>query len=328
MGDLTQLQKEFRELASESAAEEEQAKYELTASARKFSRRAKHVVDDKLSFSATLMRAGEVDAANRLLEEVHQDVRVEEAALIEKMNEVKIARAATRERMTRVRLGRMLAVSLAGSMLMGFSALGMAAAGFVHEREQDEIRRNAAAQRRAVEGADSARKAVARKLDPLDRKVRKLLLAADLPVTSLSAAEVRRIGLLTEGTVDVGALEEFLAAVLPSPDLAHEVASRIADQVDHLTVAADEAVADAPAATVAAPRIRKKVQRVERSAEEQEPAAEEPEPSPSPSETEPADETEDDGNRQQTGGDDDDDGDRGGSTGGELPDADGLPLGD
>lgn len=324
MGDLTQLRREFRELASESAADEEQAKYELTASARRFSRRAKHVVDDKLSFSATLMRAGEVDAANRLLEEAHDDVRTEEVALIEKMNEVKVARAATRERMTRVRLARMLAVSLVGSMLMGFSALGMAAAGFVENREQDQIRQNLAAQERALR--DNAGAASAKKLGGLDRKVRKLLLAADLPVTSLTPAELRRIGMLTAGTVDVGALEDFLVGVLPSPDLAYQVASRIAGHVERLVVAAEETAQDT-AAAVSAPRVKRKVQR---SAEQSSPSEEqdetsEPSPNPSPSET--PTETQDEGNQQQTGGEDGEE-TEGGSGGGNLPNPDGLPLGD
>ena len=323
MGDLTQFRREFRQLTSDAVAEEEQAKFELTASARRFSRRAKVVVDDKLSFSATLMRAGEVDAANRLLEEVHQDVRTEEAALIETMNEVKVARAAKRERVTRMRLARMLAVSLVGSMLMGFSALGMAAADFVEQREQDQVRQNAAAQRRALDGNAGDRKVAAKKLRNLDRKVRKLLLAAEVPVTSLSPAEVRRIGLLTDGTVDLGALEDFLVQVLPSADLAHQVASRIAGHVEGLSAAADATVEKAAAAEVI---VRKKVQKAQRSGQQE---ADEPEPTPSPSpdETEPptdeTEETDESGRRQKTGGND---GNRGGSGGGGNLPGDGLPL--
>ena len=318
MGDLTQLRREFRELASDSAAEEEQAKYELTASARHFSRRAKHVVDDKLSFSATLMRAGEVDAANRLLEEVHEDVRTEEAALIETMNEVKVARAATRERMTRVRLARMVAVSLVGSMLMGFSALGMAAAGFVENRERDQVRQNAAAQRRALKGrSHEERRVAAKKLDGLDRRVRRLLMAADLPVTDLTAADLRRIDLLTDGTVDVGALEEFLVRVLPSPDLARQVASQIAGHVDRV-VTASKGIAEEKAPTVTTPRVKKKVQKSTEQAAAEDEAAEEPGPSPSPSDSPspPEEETKEGGKKQETGGGD---GGDGGSGGGHLP---------
>ncbi|MDQ4094984.1 MAG: hypothetical protein M3174_02095 [Actinomycetota bacterium] len=334
MGDLSQLRREFRDLATESAAQEEQAKYELTTSARRFSRRARHVVDDKLSFSATLMRAGEVDAANRLLEEVHDDVRTEEAALIEKMNEVKVARAATRESMSRVRLARMLAVSLVGSLLMGFSALGMAAAGFVEDREQDEIRRNAAAQRRALEDRGSRAGAI-RRLKQLDGDVRKVLLAVDLPVASLSPAEVRRIGILTDGAVDLGALQEFLVDVLDSPDLAAEVAARIATQVESVTTAAGAAAEEAPSVDVDVSRVKRKAQRVERSGtaagEASDEETSEASPSPTPEETEPpaeeneTEQTEENGNRHETGGDDDKKGGSG-EGGGNVPGGEGLPL--
>lgn len=316
VGDLTQLRREFRELSSESASEEEQAKYELTASARRFSRRTKRVVDDKLSFSATLMRAGEVHAANRLLEEVELDVRTEEAALIEKMNEVKVARASTRERMTRVRLGRMLAVSVAGSMLMAFSALGMAAAGFVQDREQDQIRRNAAAQRRALENAGDKRAAVA-KLKAVDRNAFKLLRAGDVPVgalSSLTPAEIRRIGVLASG-VDVDALQSFLVRVLPTPDLALGVVEKLAGRVEKVATGTE-----APTVSIAAARVKKKAQRT---AEDTQTggSADEAEPSPTPEETEePAQEEqteERDGRRHETGGGGDGDDDPGGS--GSLP---------
>ncbi len=329
MGDLSQLRREFRDLASESAADEEKAKYELTASARRFSRRAKNVVDDKLSFSATLMRAGEVGAANRLLEEVEVDVRTEEAALIEKMNEVKVARATTKERMTRVRLARMLAVSLAGSLIMGFSALGMAAAGFVQDREQDQIRANAAAQRRALEGGNAARRTAADKLRGLDPKVRRLLLAGDVPLTSLSSltpAEIHRIDVLTAGTVDLGALQSFLVRVLPTPDLAIEVATKIAGQVDG-AIAAAESTVDKAAALLPAPRVKKRVQKAEDEAEAQaqEPPQEESEPTPTPEESEPPEEeeTERQGRQQRTGGG----GEEGGEESGNIPGGQGLPLG-
>lgn len=303
MGDLTQLRREFNELSSESTSEEEQAKYELTASARRFSRHTKRVVDDKLSFSATLMRAGEVHAANRLLEEVEVDVRTEEAALIEKMNEVKVARATTRERMTRVRLTRMLAVSVAGSLLMGFSALGMAAAGFVEEREQDQIRRNAAAQRRALEAG--GKRGAAAKLKTLDRKVRKVLLAGDVPVgalNSLTAAEIRQLGVLTQGAVDVGRLQSFLVRVLPTPDIAFQVVERLAGRVDRTVSAA----ADAGPLDIAAPRAKRKAQRAANEAQTEE-SASQPEPgsSPTPEETEQSEETteeEREGRQQETGG--------------------------
>src|SRR5688572_22772693 len=123
--DLRDLYRGFVELLSvpEDSAE---ASYEIAKSARRFTTNAQAAVDDKLNFSATLMRAGEVEAANRLLKEFHDDVREEEVALIERVNEVKAAEAVRREGLTRTRLARLLAVAVVGSGLLSFSAAGMA----------------------------------------------------------------------------------------------------------------------------------------------------------------------------------------------------------
>ena len=134
LSDLRELRTAVREALADQAADEETASFELAASARGFSRRTKAVVDDKLSFSAVLMRAGEVDAANRLLAEVERDVETEEAALIEKVNEVHAARAMHRERITRLRLVKTLAVAVLGSSLLGLSAMGVAVAGMFKDR--------------------------------------------------------------------------------------------------------------------------------------------------------------------------------------------------
>lgn len=297
MGELTQLRREFRELTTESAAEEEKAKYELTASARKFSRDAKYLVDDKMTFSATLMRAGEVDAANRLLEEVEQDVRVEEVALIEKMNEVKMARASKRERMTRNRLARLMAVSLAGSMVMGFSALGMAAASFVHEREQDQIRQNFVAQRRATEngGRSQARGDAVRNLKGLDKDSRKILLA-QAETGNLSLADVAAIQAFGQSG-DVAALQSLLTEVLDSTDLAREIATRITDAVNRVVSAAPEAP-ESSVPALAAPKVKKKAKKAT-----EETAQSEPESSPSPEEADaPAEEADNKGDKQETEG--------------------------
>ncbi|MBA2725376.1 MAG: hypothetical protein H0U53_05250, partial [Actinobacteria bacterium] len=56
------------ELHAERAASEA-ARFEITRSATQFSRRSKEVVDGTINLSAVLMRAGEVDEANRLLAE-------------------------------------------------------------------------------------------------------------------------------------------------------------------------------------------------------------------------------------------------------------------
>lgn len=318
LGDLTQLRREFRELTTESAAEEEKAKYELTASARKFSRRTKNLVDDKMTFSATLMRAGEVDAANRLLEEVEQDVRVEEAALIEKMNEVKIARANKRERLTRVRLARLMAVSLAGSMLMGMSALGMAAAGFVQEREQDQIRQNAVAARRALQANKNGAPGAARKelMKDLGKKSINLLLAnVDGDLTPAEVAQIQSLG--HQG--NVAGLESLLAEVLDSAGLARQLATAITDHVSREVVVAAPEVTENLDPALTAPKVRKKARKA---ADDTAEAESEPSPSPEESESPPPEETEEKGEKQETEGNDDNE-DKEASDPGDVPVDDG-----
>ena len=291
LGDLTQLRREFRQLTTESVAEEEKAKYELTASARKFSRRTKNLVDDKMTFSATLMRAGEIDAANRLLEEVEQDVRVEEAALIEKMNEVKIARANKRERLTRVRLARLMAVSLAGSMLMGMSALGMAAAGFVQEREQDQIRKNSVAIRRALRDNKAGTPGATRKelMKNMGKKSVNLLLAnVEGDLTPAEVAQIQSLG--QQG--NVAGLESLLNEVLDSAGLARQLATAITGRVGEVIVAAPK-VQENVHSTLAVPKYKKKARKAAEDTAEAE-------PSPSPDESPPPEETDEKGDKQET----------------------------
>ncbi len=136
---IGRLRREMKELNREverAATEEERAGFELTRSTRDFTRRARAVADDKLAFSATLMRAGEVGAANRLLEDLERDVRVEEAALTEQVNDVKVATAARRANMTRLRLARTLAAAMLSAGLLAFSAAGMAVASFLADLEE------------------------------------------------------------------------------------------------------------------------------------------------------------------------------------------------
>lgn len=136
LGDLRELHQSVVELFDDDRSAEAEASLQITRSAQQFSMNTKEVVDDKLSFSATLMRAGEVQAANRLLAEVEHEVREEEAALIETVNEVKVAQSIRRERVTRLRLAKMLAVATLGSALLTFSAAGMAVAGFLRDRAE------------------------------------------------------------------------------------------------------------------------------------------------------------------------------------------------
>ena len=71
------------------AREDQREGFSLAKGTRVFSRRARAVLDDKLTFGATLMRAGEVDAAAQVIDEVERDVRAEGAVLLEMMQVIR-----------------------------------------------------------------------------------------------------------------------------------------------------------------------------------------------------------------------------------------------
>jgi hypothetical protein len=131
--DLKDLRQAFADLIAPTADDDNRASYELAMTTREFCHNTKKVVDDKLSFSAVLMRAGEVDAANRLMQEFEQDVRVEEAALVERANELRFSRVLTK-RKVHTRAATTVAAAFLGSSLLAFSAAGMAVASIIHDR--------------------------------------------------------------------------------------------------------------------------------------------------------------------------------------------------
>ena len=211
--DIRELRRELAELTAPSV-EEREAGYKLAVSATKFSRRSKRVVDDKLNFSATLMRAGEVDAANRLLEEFERDIRDEEAALIECVNEVKVANSLRKERVGRLRLVRLMAVALLGACVMSFSALGIAVAGMFQDRQTHR-----AVSDRFVNNPHS-KSAAAKTSHPAAKshRDRRSLHALELAGAkqSLTAHELQTyVKLAASG--DNAQLQHFLMSVLPSP---------------------------------------------------------------------------------------------------------------
>ncbi len=125
------------ELRTKEVVEEEKASLELAESALRFTRHTKESVDNKLSFSATLMRAGEVQAATRLIAELEGDVREEEEALVEAINEVQAARSLRRDKITRLRLARLLITAMLGACVMGFSAMSFAGRGDVRRAREN-----------------------------------------------------------------------------------------------------------------------------------------------------------------------------------------------
>jgi len=279
----------------------EEAGYELAVSARNFSRNTQAVVDDKLNFSATLMRAGEVTAANRLLEEFERDVREEEAALIEKVNEVKVAEAVRRDGITRVRLARVLAVAMIGSSLLSFSAAGMALAGLIKDRAAnsngDEVRVRVADSGSVADGTTKAR---ARMPKPL-RKVRigdvKLLL------TVSQLRTIRELG----GTVDESELQGIIQ-LLPQP-LAEKVqqaivvaAAAVEDVQETVTVA------EGPDLKALKEKAKRKARQEAKAAAQAEAEAEETPPAPQPSEAPSEEPTPDDSPTDDDSASDDEEG--------------------
>ena len=230
ISDIRELRAEIRDLLAAETRAEEQARLDLTVSTRRFSRRARHVVDDKLTFSATLLRAGEVDAAQRLLEEVEQEVRDGEIALIEQVNEVRVARAVRRERLTRLRLARSLAVAIVGSLVLSSGAVAMSVAGFVSRLGESTLGLDVAspehpARAEAAPLAKAAVEALKRKGVGIN-KVRELLSPEELAtleqlVVTQAPSSVIEQFLLARLPGTVGevrkALAEITAAAAPGP---------------------------------------------------------------------------------------------------------------
>ncbi|MDQ4064837.1 MAG: hypothetical protein M3161_02195 [Actinomycetota bacterium] len=262
---------------------------EIAVASHRFSRRTKAVVDDKLSFSATLMRAGEVEAANRLLAEVENEVLTEEAALLEKVNEVKIARAIQRPRVTRLRLARALAVAVLGSSLLASSAVGMAVAGLFRDRDGGVF--DVPGSTRSGGGVDNGSVQARAGVGGL-KKIR----VAGIPLR-LTPAELREYHELTSGDINEKSLQTFLLSVLP-PSLAVKVHSALVivgnvapDEIKQPVAQLDRKLEE---------ERRKATSQGQEAAEEQpkedqQEPADEPSPEPSPSDDEGNENPDDEG---------------------------------
>jgi hypothetical protein len=254
--------------------------FELAVSAHRFSRRTQAVIDDKLSFSATLMRAGEVEAANRLLAEVGEEVLTEEVALLERVNEVKAARSIRpkgHDRVTRGRLARTLAVAMLGASLLAFSAAGAAVVGLFRDGDQ------------AAHGSDpdtAGSTAVALESDRSMRN-RNVKLTDNISV-SMTAEQFRKYSKLTAGDIDEDQLQNFLLELMPR---------KLAEKVHYALVAGMETVPEpiAQEVTVAASKLqsprtsasdRKQAQPADDGSEETKEDQSSPEPSQTPDDEE------------------------------------------
>ncbi len=296
--EVKDMQRNLSELLASNTAEEEAASLEIAQSASRFSRRARKVVDDKLSFSATLMRAGEVSAATRLLAEVEEEVITEEIALIETVNEVKVAQAVRKGRITRLRLARSLAVALLGACILAFSAVGMAVAGAFQEKSQTKV----LAPLKLSNRRDASPAGEARKLSLAARRQVRRLQIGNVQLV-LTKNEFQRLAQLTGGDLDQADLDQVLALLSGS----------LAQKVEEAMTAASEVVASAASSapvdpTPALKKLTRAKKKAVKPASEPSPASEdqesqdaqdpegsnpspqpEPEPKPSPSETEEGD---------------------------------------
>ena len=280
IGDLRELQQSVVGLFDDDRAAEAEASLQIARSAQRFSKNTKEVVDDKLSFSATLMRAGEVQAANRLLAEVEHEVREEEAALIETVNEVKVAQSMRRERVTRIRLARMLAVAALGSALLTFSAAGMAVAGFLRDRAESISRPE-------DNRVDRAAAAVARdgSVARSDRRSMRRLRIGDVDLL-LTKSQFKTLKELTGGAdIDTAGLQDLLSALPGGLADRIEEAITVADAEVGAAQADVETIAAATDRTIARRKRAAKKAAADAQAQEQEtPAGDEnatPEPTPS-----------------------------------------------
>lgn len=285
--DIREMQANLGELLAANTAEEQAASLEIAQSASRFSRRTRKVVDDKLSFSATLMRAGEVSAATRLLAEVEEEVRDEEIALIETVNEVKVAQAVRRGRITRLRLARSLAAAMLGACVLAFSAVGMAVAGVFKESE-----RNVAIAPLKVDEPTGSTATDGSAMSPAVKKLIRRLQIGDVKLV-LTKNEYQRLAALTGGDVDEAGLNDVLGLLHGA--LRDKVTEAIAVASDVVQTGSSVAAVDQTPVLKKVTRAKKKAtkasneQPAPKPSNEQEPDSEptpqdEPEPSPSPSE--------------------------------------------
>ncbi|MGH2819863.1 MAG: hypothetical protein ACRDJ5_04330, partial [Actinomycetota bacterium] len=152
---------------------------------------------------------------------VEDDVVTQEAALIERMNEVRLSGARQREQITRLRTLRTLAVCALGAGLLMCSAFGIAVAGFLERRAREDradprIHSVAVPTPRASgEGPSGAAPAPA--ADRASRLVRLTVGGVSLRLTPDQYVLYRRI---TSGPIDQGRLQAFLLQLLPAQEVA------------------------------------------------------------------------------------------------------------
>ena len=129
------LERKPRVIRLDEKVGDSEAAYDLAVTTHRFSQRARAMVDDKLSTSAALMRAGEVAEAQRLLAEAEEDLRAEETELMRQVEELESFRSLHKPRVvviehpTRASLFRALTVGAAASVVIAMATMGGAVIG-------------------------------------------------------------------------------------------------------------------------------------------------------------------------------------------------------
>ncbi len=166
-----------------------------------------------MALSAMLIRAGEVEEAGRLIAEVEREVKAEEAALVESINERNMDKKLRSQKMTKLRLAKLLATCMVGASVMAFSVAGIAVASMFAQDDNDGGSRSdrvSAQQRAAREGVKQVRIAGVRV------QLTKRQLATLEEVTSGQAgdAETRRFLMEVLPQVPVGLVAQVRDAII------------------------------------------------------------------------------------------------------------------
>ena len=214
------LKRELEKLSQEcegAERDEERATYELTRSARTFSQHARDAGDDKLAFSATLMRAGEVEAARRLIDDFEQEVREEQAALAGQIDKAKAAAATRRSKMTRLRLTRTLAAVILTAGMLSVSMAGVTVASFLADLGD-----------RAGDGSSTGSDPrFSRAANPSHRDAARSIRLADGTKVMLTQRQFRRLKSLSANpNLDPTELQRLLIQLV-GPRLAARLASSV-----------------------------------------------------------------------------------------------------
>lgn len=187
--------------------------YELAVAARAYSRRTKQILDDKLTFAAALMRAGEAHEAAQVLEGVEADLRTEHEEL----------RAgsfhgppAVEPVAPRVATG-VLVIALACTSVLGASAAGIAVTDALRDRGSPSLARELQPGAGSHDGrAGHAGRTAAGKTTSRERSdtVKRLRIAG--VSFTLNHSQMQRFITLTNAPrMDRQGLTSFLLEVLP-----------------------------------------------------------------------------------------------------------------